>query len=180
MNTDRPVLGIMLMLGFCVLAPFGDAVAKLLGASLPLAQVVMIRFALQAIVLVPLIWITGRVWRTNARVFRLTLLRTILHIIGILPHWLLTPLITCLRHLQYPVPKLPRSSSALACHVDTFAMARSRRILAARSIAIFCARTHTQTYTHTPADMSYQRAVQGIARVGTRAVLHAGVVPFPR
>lgn len=83
MNTDRPVLGIMLMLGFCILAPFGDAVAKLLGASLPLAQVVMIRFALQAIVLVPLIWITGRVWRTNARVFRLTLLRTILHIIGI-------------------------------------------------------------------------------------------------
>jgi drug/metabolite transporter (DMT)-like permease len=83
MTIDRPVLGITLMLGFCVLAPFGDAVAKLLGNSLPLAEVVLIRFALQAAVLLPLIWTTGRVWRTNRRVFQLTLLRTVLHILGI-------------------------------------------------------------------------------------------------
>jgi drug/metabolite transporter (DMT)-like permease len=83
MTTDRPVLGIMLMLGFCILAPFGDAIAKLLGDSLPLAQVVLIRFALQAGVLVPLIWMTGRVLRTSSRVFWLTFIRTILHIIGI-------------------------------------------------------------------------------------------------
>ena len=31
MTIDRPLLGIMLMLGFCVLAPVGDAVAKILG-----------------------------------------------------------------------------------------------------------------------------------------------------
>jgi drug/metabolite transporter (DMT)-like permease len=83
MTNDRPVLGIALMLGFCVLAPFGDAIAKLLGDSLPIAQVVLIRFAVQAIVLVPFIWMTGRVWRTSRRVFQLTFLRTILHIFGI-------------------------------------------------------------------------------------------------
>ena len=71
------------MLGFCVLAPAGDAIAKLLGNSIPLAQVVLIRFALQAFILVPLILVTGRTWRTSQRVFLLTLLRTVLHIFGI-------------------------------------------------------------------------------------------------
>lgn len=83
MTKDKPLLGIALMLGFCIVAPIGDAVAKLLGNSVPLGQVVLLRFALQAIVLIPLVWATGRIWRTQGRVFWLTLLRTILHILGI-------------------------------------------------------------------------------------------------
>lgn len=71
------------MLGFCVLAPLGDSVAKLLGDSIPLTQVVLIRFGLQALILAPLVWATGRIWRTGGRIFWLTLIRTVLHILGI-------------------------------------------------------------------------------------------------
>lgn len=83
MTQDKPLLGIALMLGFCIVAPIGDAVAKLLGDSVPLGQVVLVRFGLQALVLIPLVWLTGRMWRMNGRVFWLMLLRTVLHIAGI-------------------------------------------------------------------------------------------------
>ncbi len=71
------------MLGFCVVAPMGDAVAKLLGEVLPLGQILFVRFAVQAVVLIPLVWLTGRVWRMRGRVLGLTFLRTLLHIFGI-------------------------------------------------------------------------------------------------
>jgi len=93
MNTDRPVLGILLMLGFCVVAPMGDAVAKLLGQSIPLGQLLLVRFAVQAIVLIPLVIATRRIWRMNARVLRLVVLRTALHIAGI------GAMFTALKHL---------------------------------------------------------------------------------
>ena len=83
MTTDRPVIGISLMLGFCIVAPFGDAVAKLLGASVPLAQVVLIRFAVQLIILAPLVWLSRRPLRIRGLVLWLTILRTLLHIAGI-------------------------------------------------------------------------------------------------
>lgn len=71
------------MLGFCVIAPMGDAVGKLLGNTVPLGLVVLIRFGLQAALLFPLVWMTGRLWRMRGRVMWLTCLRTILHIVGI-------------------------------------------------------------------------------------------------
>lgn len=71
------------MLGFCVFAPMGDALAKLIGQSVPLGQMILIRFAVQAVVLIPLVLATGRIWRMSGRVLRLTLLRTVMHIIGI-------------------------------------------------------------------------------------------------
>jgi len=83
MNGDRPVLGILLMLGFCVLAPLGDAVAKLLGQSMPLGQLLLVRFAVQAALLIPLVAATGRLWRMRGRLLRLAALRTALHIGGI-------------------------------------------------------------------------------------------------
>ena len=83
MSQDKPLLGVILMLGFCVVAPMGDAVAKLLGQSVPLGQLLFIRFAVQAAVLIPLVWATRRMWRMRGRVLRLTILRTVLHIFGI-------------------------------------------------------------------------------------------------
>lgn len=83
MEKDRPLLGVVLMLGFCVVAPMGDAVAKLLGPSVPVGQVVFLRFLVQALLLIPLVWVTGRLWRMQGRVFWLALLRTVLHIFGI-------------------------------------------------------------------------------------------------
>ncbi|WP_282129759.1 DMT family transporter [Roseobacter litoralis] len=83
MTIDRPFLGIMLMLGFCVLAPVGDAIAKILGQTVPIGQLVLVRFAVQALLLIPLVWLTRRRWRMSKRVTWLTFVRTILHIIGI-------------------------------------------------------------------------------------------------
>jgi drug/metabolite transporter (DMT)-like permease len=83
MTPDKPLLGIGLMLGFCIMAPMGDALAKILGETIPLGQLLLVRFAAQAVLLIPLIWITKRAWRMSGRILRLTLVRTILHIFGI-------------------------------------------------------------------------------------------------
>lgn len=80
---DRPVLGILLMLGFCISAPAGDAFAKILGDRLPLLELVVVRFAAQVILLAPLVWLRRLLWRSNGAVTGLILLRTLLHILGI-------------------------------------------------------------------------------------------------
>ncbi|CUH40903.1 carboxylate/amino acid/amine transporter [Jannaschia seosinensis] len=82
-QVDRPVLGLVLMLGFCVLAPASDATAKALAMTIPVLQLVAIRFAVQASMLVPLVAAMGRDWRMSALGWRLTLLRTALQIAGI-------------------------------------------------------------------------------------------------
>lgn len=71
------------MLGFCVLAPIGDALAKLLGAQVPLGQIVFVRFAIQAVILVPIVILSGMHWRMSPRAFRLAVVRTLLHVAGI-------------------------------------------------------------------------------------------------
>tara|TARA_R110002126_G_scaffold291800_1_gene459020 strand:+ start:101101 stop:102009 length:909 start_codon:yes stop_codon:yes gene_type:complete len=83
MTVDRPVLGIALMLGFCALAPLGDSIAKLLGGTIPLGQLLIIRFGAQFLLLLPIIWLTKGTLRMSGRVLRLTIIRTVLHIIGI-------------------------------------------------------------------------------------------------
>lgn len=83
MQTDRPLLGIMLMLCFCLLAPLGDALAKLLGSSLPLVLILSVRFLSQAIFLGPVTIATRRPWRLRGRLLYLAIWRTVLHIAGI-------------------------------------------------------------------------------------------------
>lgn len=83
MAQDRPLLGILLMLGFCVLAPVGDSIAKYLGDSIPLLQLLLVRFGFQALLLVPLVLALRARLAVSARVLWLTFVRTILHIIGI-------------------------------------------------------------------------------------------------
>lgn len=77
------MLGILLMFGFCVVAPLADATAKILGETIPLMMAVFARFAVQALVLVPLVMASGRVWRISGRLLHLVMLRTALHIVGI-------------------------------------------------------------------------------------------------
>ena len=83
MTADRPVLGILLMLGFCALAPLGDSIAKLLGGTIPLFQLLLVRFGIQAVILLPMVWASGGTLRMRRREFRLTIWRTLLHIVGI-------------------------------------------------------------------------------------------------
>lgn len=73
----------MLMLGFCTVAPVGDAIAKILGEEIPVAQLLVVRFGVQAVFLIPIVWLAGIHWRMRGRILRLTVLRTALHILGI-------------------------------------------------------------------------------------------------
>ncbi len=83
MTNDRPLLGIAMMTGFCVLAPLGDAIAKLLGGSVPLGELLLVRFVFQAVILLPIVWLGGQSLRVSRRVFGFILWRTLLHILGI-------------------------------------------------------------------------------------------------
>lgn len=83
MTQDRPLLGISFMVGFCILAPMGDAIAKLLGDTIPLIQLLFVRFIAQMVLLWPIIWITRLPVKLPRRLFWLMVLRTVLHMIGI-------------------------------------------------------------------------------------------------
>jgi drug/metabolite transporter (DMT)-like permease len=83
MILDRPMLGLSLMLGFCLLAPLGDSIAKTLGASIPLGLLVATRFGLQTLLLAPVVALSRRSLKMTRRVLILTMVRTVLHILGI-------------------------------------------------------------------------------------------------
>lgn len=83
----------MLMLGFCALAPLGDALVKLLGERVPLLLVLLGRFAMQAAILGIVAVATGRDWRMGTRLRRLCWIRAGLHIAGI------ATIFVALRHL---------------------------------------------------------------------------------
>ena len=83
MSGDRPFLGVMLMLGFCVLAPLGDSIAKLLGGAIALGALVFVRFGIQAAILLPLVALSGQGLRLPPGLLWWTIIRTVLHILGI-------------------------------------------------------------------------------------------------
>lgn len=83
MTPDRPLAGIVLMLGFCVLAPVHDASAKLLGDTIPVVQLVAIRYAIQAALLAPLAARSPARLRMSLRNLGLAALRTALHVVAI-------------------------------------------------------------------------------------------------
>ena len=80
---DRPLLGILLMLAFCVIIPFSDALAKILGTEIPLLQLIETRFLAQAVLFLPLgLWLGVRLFPSR-RAAGLTLARTMLQIGGL-------------------------------------------------------------------------------------------------
>ena len=84
MTQDRPLIGIALMLGFCVMAPFGDALAKIIGQSASLAALLIVRFGVQVVALYPVAAAKGELRKRLApRVLWLIALRTMMHIAGI-------------------------------------------------------------------------------------------------
>ncbi|MEM1038225.1 MAG: DMT family transporter [Pseudomonadota bacterium] len=83
MTQDRPFLGIMLMLGFCVLIPASDAIGKILGATLPIALIVFYRVLSQVVLLGPLSAATGGKLIPAPEHRGPVLLRSVLYIGGI-------------------------------------------------------------------------------------------------
>ncbi|MCT4656854.1 MAG: DMT family transporter [Cohaesibacter sp.] len=88
MTSDRPLLGISLMIGFCVLIPFGDALIKLLGKSVPLMIVLLARFTAQALLLWPIVLVQKKgslraALSVPKRIYWLIFWRTLMHAAGI-------------------------------------------------------------------------------------------------
>ena len=79
-TVDRPFVGVVLIIIFCVLAPLGDAIGKLLGA-MPLGQLLLARYAIQAALLLPFVGLSGLA--LAPRVWALTVLRTVLHAVSL-------------------------------------------------------------------------------------------------
>ncbi|MEL6801909.1 MAG: DMT family transporter [Pseudomonadota bacterium] len=83
MREDRPLIGILLMLCFCVVAPMSDALAKLLGGTVSLLVLLVVRFGVQAAILTPILGLRAGAWSLERRHWRLMVVRTALHIAGI-------------------------------------------------------------------------------------------------
>ena len=83
MRQDHPTLGILLMVGFCALAPLTDALAKILGAHVAVGELVAWRFLVQAILLIPIVLWAGETLWPEARHPRLLLWRGLLHVSGV-------------------------------------------------------------------------------------------------
>lgn len=58
-STDNVLLGVALMLGFCVTAPLLDVAAKLASSSVPIGQITAARFIVQCSLMAPFIFIMG-------------------------------------------------------------------------------------------------------------------------
>lgn len=83
MTQDRPMLGITLMIGFCLTIPFSDAAAKLASASLPILVLVLARMAFQAVAMTGMAQLTGRSLGLTRRAKCLIAARSALNLVGL-------------------------------------------------------------------------------------------------
>lgn len=82
MVADRPLLGILFIMGFCVFAPLGDAAAKSIALSTPLLVLLLARYLVQGLLPLPLILSTGRRLSMSSQVARVIVVRSAINIAG--------------------------------------------------------------------------------------------------
>ena len=83
MAQDNNRLGLLLMIGFCVLAPASDALVKILGDGIPLLQVVIARFIAQLFLVRRNLWTSRHDTWMRADRLGYVILRSILHLVAI-------------------------------------------------------------------------------------------------
>jgi drug/metabolite transporter (DMT)-like permease len=83
MAADRPFLGVLLVIGFCVFAPMGDAIAKFIGGRVPLFEVLFVRFAVQVVILLAIMGAWRRRFSMSRGYWGLSALRAVLHLVGV-------------------------------------------------------------------------------------------------
>ena len=83
MPKDNTRLGLLMMIGFCVLAPASDALVKILGAGIPLLQVVIARFMVQLLLVRHNLWTSRHDTWLRADRISLVILRSVLHLVAI-------------------------------------------------------------------------------------------------
>ena len=45
MIADRPIIGILFIVGFCIFAPMGDAAAKVISLATPVMMILLFRYS---------------------------------------------------------------------------------------------------------------------------------------
>ena len=83
MIADRPLTGILFMLGFCLFAPMSDAATKSIALATPLLVLLFARYAAQWLMPLPVILMTDRTLRMSRRVLRILLIRSLVHMGGL-------------------------------------------------------------------------------------------------
>ena len=83
MPKDNTRLGLLMMIGFCVLAPASDALVKILGDDIPLLQVVIARFMLQLLLVQRNLWTSRHDTWLRADRIGLVIVRSVLHLVAI-------------------------------------------------------------------------------------------------
>jgi len=83
MAKDNTRLGLLMMIGFCILAPASDAFAKILGDGIPVLQVVIARFMVQLLLIRRSLWTRRQdTWMRGDRV-GLVILRSALLLLAV-------------------------------------------------------------------------------------------------
>lgn len=82
MTQERPLLGIALMIAFCVLAPLLDTASKLATATIPVGQITTARFVVQGALMVPVVLAMGLPWRVSGRLAGLLTARSVFLILS--------------------------------------------------------------------------------------------------
>ena len=83
MIADRPLTGIVFMLGFCLFAPMSDAATKSIAVATPLIVLLFARYAAQWLMPLPVILMTDRTMRMSRRVLQILLIRSLVHMGGL-------------------------------------------------------------------------------------------------
>ena len=83
MAQDNNRLGLLFMIGFCILAPASDALVKILGDGIPLLQVVIARFIAQLLLVRRNLWTSRRNTWMRADRLGYVILRSVLHLVAI-------------------------------------------------------------------------------------------------
>ena len=83
MIADRPIVGILFMVGFCVFAPISDSAAKSIANATPMVVLLLARYASQWLMTLPVVLLTDRHIATSWRVIRIIILRSLVHILGV-------------------------------------------------------------------------------------------------
>jgi len=67
MNSNQTLRGVLLMVGFCILAPLLDASSKLATTAIPVGQITAFRFVFQGLCMLPVILLMRLSWAASPR-----------------------------------------------------------------------------------------------------------------
>lgn len=81
-HQDRILPGILLMLGFCIIAPLIDVASKLAAQAVPVGTVTLGRYVAQLLLMVPIVALLGHPWGMSRRALGLTFARAAVSVLS--------------------------------------------------------------------------------------------------